>query len=78
MKEIEQEAFSLDVGQTSDVIESDLGFHILTLKARKKDRVKPLSEAWAEIEEELFQKKLQDVHKKWVDELKKKAHIQIY
>jgi parvulin-like peptidyl-prolyl isomerase len=78
MKEIEQEAFSLDVGQTSDVIESDLGFHILTLKARKKDRVKPLSEAWAEIEEELFQKKLKDVHQKWVDELKKKAHIQIY
>jgi parvulin-like peptidyl-prolyl isomerase len=68
----------MEVGQTSDIIESDLGYHILVLKARKKDRVKPLSEVWQDIEDELFQKKLQEVHKKWVDELKKKAHIQIY
>jgi parvulin-like peptidyl-prolyl isomerase len=78
MKEIEVAVFLMEVGQTSDIIESDLGYHILVLKARKKDRVKPLSEVWQDIEDELFQKKLQEVHKKWVDELKKKAHIQIY
>lgn len=77
-KEIEEKAFAMEVGQTSDIIESDLGHHIIVLKARKENRVKPLSEAWSEIENDLYQKKMGEVHKKWVEELKKKAHIKIY
>lgn len=78
MKEIENEAFSLEVGHTSDIIESELGFHIVILNAKKQSRVKPLSEAWAEIQDQLYQEKVEVIHKKWVGELKKKAHIAIY
>ncbi|MBI1884423.1 MAG: SurA N-terminal domain-containing protein [Chlamydiae bacterium] len=78
MKEIEDEAFSMEVGQTSETIESDLGYHILTLKARKQDRVKPLSEVYSEIEEELYQQKVEAFHEKWVEKLKKKAHVVVY
>lgn len=78
MKEIEKEAFVLEVGQTSDIIESELGFHIVVLKAKKKDRVKPLSEVWSEIEDHVYQEKVDQIHKKWVAELKKKAHIEVY
>ncbi|MBI1870997.1 MAG: SurA N-terminal domain-containing protein [Chlamydiae bacterium] len=78
MKEIEDKAFSMEVGQTGGIIETDLGFHIVTLKARKKTRVKPLSEAWSEIEDELYQKKVEEFHSQWVEKLKKKSHILVY
>ena len=78
LKELEEAAFSLEVGKTSDVIETKLGYHIILVKARKIGRKIPLSEVWTEIEDQLFQERAQKMHQVWVDELKKKAHIRLY
>ena len=42
-------AFSLAPGQTSDVIKTEFGYHILQVEERKAAHVKPLSEVRAEI-----------------------------
>lgn len=78
LKEIEDAAFSLSVGQNSGIIESSLGFHLIILKAKKEPHVRSLTEVWSEVEEVIYQKEIEVVHKKWVTRLKSKAHIQIY
>jgi parvulin-like peptidyl-prolyl isomerase len=78
LTEIEQASFSLSVGEKSDIIESSLGFHIIVLKAKKEPHVRSLTEVWSEVEEVIYQKEIEQVHKKWVARLKSKAHIQIY
>ncbi len=47
--EFDKTAFSLAPGQTSDVIKTQFGYHILQVEEKKTARVKPLSEARGEI-----------------------------
>ncbi|MFC1668353.1 peptidylprolyl isomerase [Chlamydiota bacterium] len=77
LPEIEQAAFSLDVGEISKIIKSDIGFHIIKVHLRKEERIKPLLEVWVEIKEFLFQKKAIAAHTEWVRKLRKKSYIEI-
>lgn len=47
--EFDKTAFSLAPGQTSDVIKTQFGYHILQVEEKKTARVKPLSEVRGEI-----------------------------
>ncbi|MDP3980725.1 MAG: peptidylprolyl isomerase, partial [Chlamydiota bacterium] len=78
LPQIEEKAFQLNVGEISPVIESDIGYHIIQLKARKKERVKPLSEVYSEIQDIIQQGKIQEARTAWLKELRKKAYIAIY
>jgi parvulin-like peptidyl-prolyl isomerase len=65
--EVEEIAFSLDIDQISDIIETDFGYHIIYLQNRQ---VQPLSLANAQI----FQSRaLND----WIEDKKETADIQI-
>lgn len=55
--EFEQAAFSTPVGQTTGVIRTDYGFHIIHVEAKQEARLKPLAEVQAEIEPVLKQQK---------------------
>ncbi len=48
--EFEQAAFNTPVGQTTDVIRTSYGFHIIHVEARQQARMKPLDEVKPEIE----------------------------
>jgi len=53
VKPFEDAVFSLAVGQVSDLVETDFGYHIIKVTAVKPSRVQPLSEVRALIEQRL-------------------------
>jgi parvulin-like peptidyl-prolyl isomerase len=64
--QIEEAAFRLEVGQYSDVIATDVGFHIVKVLAR--DPARPLSpDAYLALQERTL--------KKWVEEQKQFADV---
>jgi peptidyl-prolyl cis-trans isomerase D len=48
--EFEQAAFNTPVGQTTDIIRTSYGFHIVHVEAKQQARLKPLDEVMPEIE----------------------------
>src|SRR5271166_5604337 len=48
--EFEQAAFSTPVGQTTDIIRTSYGFHVIHVEAKQQARLKPLDEVKPEIE----------------------------
>ena len=55
--EFEQAAFSTPVGQTTGVIRTSYGFHIIRVEGKQNARVKPLDEVKSQIEPTLKQQK---------------------
>jgi parvulin-like peptidyl-prolyl isomerase len=66
--EMEDVAFTLSVGQISDVLQSPMGYHIIQVLERAQD--KPLSEeSWQALKEATF--------RRWVSELWNDANVEI-
>jgi peptidyl-prolyl cis-trans isomerase D len=55
--EFEQAAFSTPVGQTTGIIRTSYGFHIIHIEAKQEARLKPLDEVKAQIEPVLKKQK---------------------
>lgn len=71
-------AFSLKTGETSDIIETGIGFHLIQVSDRKPERDSTYEEAKNEINRLLGQKKLNDSIKNCLEELKRNAGIEIF
>jgi len=56
--DFEKAAFSLGKGQTSDLIKSSYGFHIINLEDKQEAHLKSLAEVKGEIEEKVKQQKV--------------------
>ncbi len=72
MKEIEEAAFSMNAGEISEIIRTNVGYHILYLKARRSARQIPFQEVSKDVERELFQVKIEKLKAEYVDDLRKK------
>jgi peptidyl-prolyl cis-trans isomerase D len=55
--EFEKAAFSLGKGQTSDLVKSSYGFHIIRVEDKQQAHLKPFAEVKSEIEEKVKQEK---------------------
>lgn len=53
VKPFEEAVFALKEGQTSELVRSDFGFHIIRLTGVRAERIKPIDEVKAEIQAEL-------------------------
>ena len=76
VKPFEDAAFSVPVGEISDIVETDYGYHILLIVDRKGE-TRPLEEVRAELEEQLKQAKKAEVFESYFLELKEKAGFEI-
>ena len=75
--EIEEQAFTIPIGETSDIIQTSTGFNIIKVEARKLEPVAPLEEVRDKIREALLDQKYDAKYKEWIEELKRKASIQV-
>jgi len=70
---------SLKQGEVSDIIETAAGFQFFKLLSAKDQAIvpkTPLESVKKEIENKLYQEKLQQAYKEWITRIKQKAHIQ--
>jgi peptidyl-prolyl cis-trans isomerase C len=73
--QFEKAAFALKVGQISDVVETEYGYHIIKVTDRKDAHVVSFEQAKDGIIKELTEKKQLDFAEKYIDSLKAQAKI---
>lgn len=75
--EVEDVAFSLSLNQISGVIESSVGFHIIQVIDRRGAGLKAIENVREEIREKIDREKMEKKFGEWLEELRKKSHIEI-
>jgi peptidyl-prolyl cis-trans isomerase C len=74
----EQAAFSLQVGQTSELVQSDFGYHIIRVTDRQPARAQPLADVRDDIEQYLLGQNREQQTRLFVDTLKSKGKVEIF
>lgn len=74
---LENALFDTEPGGASGPVRTGFGYHVVKVMARKTLPPKPFDEVKGELQRELHNKRLEDELGKWIDELEKKAFVDI-
>lgn len=77
VKEFEEAAFGLEVGETSDIVKTQYGYHIILVTDKREAGVKSLEEVKDNIKSGLLANKRKETWENFVEELREKAEIEI-
>ena len=75
--EFEKVAFNLKVGEVSDIVKTQFGYHIIKLEDKKEASTKEFYEVSDDIKKKLLSGKQREEYQKWLSKIKKKAKIKI-
>ncbi len=75
--DFEKAALKLDVGQTSDIVRTQFGYHIIKLTDKKEPGVKNYQEAGRAIEAELKKQKRSELFNALIMNLKNKYRVEV-
>ncbi len=76
VKPFEDAAFTVPVGQISDIVETQYGYHILQIVDRQKE-TRPFDEIKNELEQQLLRNKRRELNTSIVEKLKKESDYQV-
>lgn len=76
--EFEEAAFSLKVGELSDIVETQYGYHIIKVDDRKLAEGEEFEKAEAELRESIKAEKQDEAFLEWFEGVRKSAAIEIY
>lgn len=77
LPEVEKAVFGLSTGQISDVIESEIGFHIIAVVDKRGSGLKPLSDVRNEIKAKIEDEKVAKKYDEWIEGIRKKSFIDV-
>lgn len=77
IKEIDEAIFALQAGGVSDIVETSIGYHIFKVTQIVPAKTKDFDSAKAEIEDAIYQKKINKNLEKWLKKLRENAYISV-
>ena len=77
LPEVDTVAFTLKIGEISDVVESPVGFHIIQVVDKRGEGIKPMESVKEEIMGKIGNEKVEKKFEEWLNEQRKKAHIEV-
>ncbi|MDD5773123.1 MAG: peptidylprolyl isomerase [bacterium] len=77
VSEFENVAFNLKIGELSDIVKTDYGYHIIKVVSKETLSPDQVAAVKLNIKNKLTQDKMEKVYSAWVEKLKKEAVIEI-
>lgn len=76
--EFEEAAFSLNVGEVSEPVKTEYGYHIIKVNEKKDAKEANYEESKSKITETLLEQKIQTEYSSWMQELRQQYKIENY
>jgi peptidyl-prolyl cis-trans isomerase SurA len=74
--DFEEAIFSLKKGETSGIVKTNIGFHIIRVEDEKSARKVPFDEVKSGIKRRMAQEEIEDEFEEWLEKLRQNAYIE--